>query len=170
MIKNLPAMQETQVWSQGQEDPLKEEMAAHSIILAWRIPWTEEPGRLLSMGSQRLGHDWATFTSLHIMCASGSLQKHVGLWDVSSSFLNQSWHRVKAYQELMERVRKCWKGYASACTNPPVGRLISSLSELWWMALYFLSFSFIPMIPLCCYRRLHLSLVSPMELEESDGD
>ena len=56
-VKNLPAMQETQVQSLGQEDPLGKEMAAHSSILAWRIPWTEEPGGLQSMGSQRVGRD-----------------------------------------------------------------------------------------------------------------
>ena len=52
-----PAMQETRVRSLGQEDPLEEEMATHSSILAWRIPWTEKPGRLQSMGSQKVGHD-----------------------------------------------------------------------------------------------------------------
>ena len=52
MVKNLPAMQETQVQSLSWEDPLEEEMAAHFSILAWRIPWTEEPGGLQSMGSQ----------------------------------------------------------------------------------------------------------------------
>ena len=59
-IKRLPAMQETQVQSLGWEDPLEKEMATHSSTLAWRIPWTEEPGRLQSTGSQRVGHDWAT--------------------------------------------------------------------------------------------------------------
>ena len=54
MVKNLPA---TQVQSLGQEDPLEKEVATHSSILAWRIPWTEEPGRLQSMGSLRVGHD-----------------------------------------------------------------------------------------------------------------
>ena len=57
MVKNLPAMQETQVQSLGQEDPLQKGMAAHSSILAWRIPWSEESVRLQSMGSQRVGHD-----------------------------------------------------------------------------------------------------------------
>ena len=52
MVKNLPAMQETWVRSLGQEDPLEKEMATHSSILAWRIPWTEEPDRLQSIGSQ----------------------------------------------------------------------------------------------------------------------
>ena len=56
-VKRLPAMWETQVQSLGREDPLEKEMAAHSSILAWKIPWTEEPGRLQSMGSQRVGHD-----------------------------------------------------------------------------------------------------------------
>ena len=57
MDKNLPAMQETWVRSQGQEDALEEERAIHSSVLAWRIPWTEEPGGLQSMGLQKVGHD-----------------------------------------------------------------------------------------------------------------
>ena len=61
-VKNLPAMQEIQVWSLGQEDPLLKGMANHSSILAWRIPWTKEPGGLQSMESQRVGYDWATNT------------------------------------------------------------------------------------------------------------
>ena len=56
-LKHLPAMWETWVRSLGREDPLEEEVATHSSILAWKIPWTEEPGRLPSMGSQRVGHD-----------------------------------------------------------------------------------------------------------------
>ena len=57
MVKRLPIMWETQVRSLGQEDPLEKEMATHSSTLAWKMPWTEEPGRLQSMGSQRVGHD-----------------------------------------------------------------------------------------------------------------
>ena len=56
-VKRLPTMQETRVQSLGQEDPLEKKMAPHSSILAWQIPWTEEPGRLQSMGSQRVTHD-----------------------------------------------------------------------------------------------------------------
>ena len=56
-VKNLPAMQETQVRSLGGEDPLEIGMTIHSSILAWKIPWTEEPAGLQSMGSQRVGHD-----------------------------------------------------------------------------------------------------------------
>ena len=57
MVKNLPAMQETWVGSLGQEDPLEKEMATHSSILAWRIPWAEESGGLQSVGLQRVRHD-----------------------------------------------------------------------------------------------------------------
>ena len=56
MVKHLPAVQETRVPSLGQEDPLEKEMATHSSILAWKIPWMEEPGGLQSMESQRVGH------------------------------------------------------------------------------------------------------------------
>ena len=57
MVKSLPAKHETLVQSLGREDPLEKEMATHSSILAWKIPWTEEPGGLQSMGSQRVGYD-----------------------------------------------------------------------------------------------------------------
>ena len=60
MVKRLPTMPETRVWTLSQEDLLEKEMATHSSILAWEISWTEEPGGLQSMGSQRVGHDWAT--------------------------------------------------------------------------------------------------------------
>ena len=62
MVKSLPAVQETRVQSLGQEDPLEKEMATHSSILAWEIPWMEEPGELQSMGSQRVEHDSMTNT------------------------------------------------------------------------------------------------------------
>ena len=63
-VKKLPAMQETWVQSLGQKDPLEKETANLSSILDWKIPWTEEPGQLQSMGSQRVGHDRATNTQL----------------------------------------------------------------------------------------------------------
>ena len=62
-VKHLPAMQKTWVQSLGREDPLEKEMATHSSILAWKIPWMEEPGRLLSVGLQRIRHDRATSLS-----------------------------------------------------------------------------------------------------------
>ena len=62
MVKSLPSIQETQVRSLGWEDPLDKEMATNSSILAWRIPWTEEPDRLQPMESQKVGHDCTTNT------------------------------------------------------------------------------------------------------------
>ena len=59
-VKHLPTMQETRVQSLGWEDLLEKEMATHSSSLTWKIPWTEEPGRLQSVGSQRVGHNWVT--------------------------------------------------------------------------------------------------------------
>ena len=69
-IKRLPAMQETRVRSLCWEDSLEEEMAIHSSILAWRIPWTEEPGGPQSTGSQRVGHDWETSHTHSTLCSS----------------------------------------------------------------------------------------------------
>ena len=78
MVKNLPAMQETRVWSLGWEDPLEKGMATQSSILAWRIPWAEEPDRLQSMGSQRIGHNWVN--SLHFTSLQERLKKENGRW------------------------------------------------------------------------------------------
>ena len=66
MLNHLPAMRETWVWSLGREDPWEKEMATHSSILAWEIPWMEEPGDLQPTGSQRVRHDWATSLSLSL--------------------------------------------------------------------------------------------------------
>ena len=66
LVKTLPAMRKTWVRSLGWEDPLDKGTTTHSSILAWRIPWTEEPGRLQSLGLQRVRHDWATFTFIQL--------------------------------------------------------------------------------------------------------
>ena len=68
MVKCLPTMRETQVRSLCWEDPLEKEMVTHSGILAWKIPWTDECGRLQSMGLQRVRHDWATSLCYIILC------------------------------------------------------------------------------------------------------
>ena len=65
IVENMPAMQVTQVLSLGQENPLEKEIATHSSILAWRIPWTEDLGGLQSMGSQKVRHNLATNTLKH---------------------------------------------------------------------------------------------------------
>ena len=84
-VKNLPAMWETWVQSLGQEDPLEKEMATHSSIPASRIPWTEEPGGLQSMGSQRVRHDWATNAHGHL---------------TSLNYLQKKWHSKKYLHEI----------------------------------------------------------------------
>ena len=91
MVKNLLVMQETWVRSLGGEDPLEKAMAPHSSILAWRKPWTEEPGRLQSMGSYRVGHDWVinTFTYIkmkELMCTDKGypLKEWVSEWKLLS--------------------------------------------------------------------------------------
>ena len=66
MVKHLSTMREIRVWALGWEDPLEKEMAIHSSTIAWKIPWTEEPGRLQSMRSQRVRHDWATSFSFSL--------------------------------------------------------------------------------------------------------
>ena len=108
MVKNLPAMQETWVRSLSQEDPLDKEMATHSSILAWRIPWTEEPGRLQSMGWQRVGHDWATNTHTHThkyYCITDAVDMNLGklrvilrdrdAWYAAVHGLTKSWTRLR---------------------------------------------------------------------------
>ena len=79
MVKKLPAMWETWVWSLGQEDPPEKGMATHSSILAWEIPWTEQPGGLPSTGSQRVRHDWATDTVTFTVTPYPSSPKQVSL-------------------------------------------------------------------------------------------
>ena len=85
-LKPLPAMWETWVQSLGQEDPLEKEMSTHFSILAWRIPWTEEPGGLQSMGSQRVRHDWATSLSLSLFTLTGTWGYNLDLSFVGTLF------------------------------------------------------------------------------------
>ena len=85
-VKHLPVMWKTQVWSLSREDPLEKEMATHSSILAWRIPWTEEPDGLQPMGSQRVGHNWATSLSLSL----GYVGLICSTWDLSLQSMD-SW-------------------------------------------------------------------------------
>ena len=79
-VKRLLTMQETRVWSLGREDPLEKEMATHSSTLAWKIPWTEEPCRLQSIGLQRVGHDWVTSLSLFTSCMPVQLLQGKQKW------------------------------------------------------------------------------------------
>ena len=99
-------MQVTRVWSLGWKDPLEKGMAAHSSILAWRIPWTEEPGGLQSRGSQRVGHDWVT--------AHTCVRKERALTKVSPS-------------SSMPALDPAW---AISITHPMVGTLLKPQREL----------------------------------------
>ena len=78
-VKHLSTMRETWVWPLGRKDPLEKEMVTHSSILAWRIPWTEKPGKLQSTGSQRFRHDWATSLSLSVAHTVNNLPP---LWEI----------------------------------------------------------------------------------------
>ena len=132
VVKNLPAMQETWVWSWGWEDPLKKGMVNHSSILAWRIPWTEEPGGWQSMELQRIGHNWATNTYVlsnryllisltHWVCGNkleGSLSSIPHVWESWKSPLSsplgadkegrgQKTHPPKSSSSLSMRTNTC---------------------------------------------------------------
>ena len=104
-------MGETRVQSLGWEDPLKKEMAIHSSTIAWKIPWTEEPGRLRSMGLQRVGHDWATSLSYWNQagpygppgCWSLSLFHFSCLQEIVSSFHYLPWAPKGRYEQLLIR-------------------------------------------------------------------
>ena len=113
IVKNLLGMCKTGVWSLDKKDPLEKGMAIHSSILAWRVPWTEEPGGLQSMGSQRIRHDWTTNTFFLLtvvfitpLCPQTShieLKLHLQMW----------WQ----------------KDWIKEFKNPPSARL---LPHIWW--------------------------------------
>ena len=90
MVENLPILQETWVQSLGLEDPLEKRVATHSSILAWRIPWTEEPGGLLHKGSQRVRHDWVTERQQqqHFVCVC--VLSHVWLYETPWTVAHQA--------------------------------------------------------------------------------
>ena len=89
MVKRLPAKQETWVWSPGLEAPLEKEMVTHSSTLAWKIPWIEEPGRLQSMGLQRVRHNWAT-SLVHSAYKLNEQGDNIQPWHTPFPILNQS--------------------------------------------------------------------------------
>ena len=112
MVKNPPAKQETRVGSLGQEDPLQEGMATHSSFLAWRIPWTEESGGLHPMGSQRVGHDWATNTSDGLVLSIERLHSQVLLgWTLCNLIFTASWQGRGNYPHFMGEEMEAKKSY-----------------------------------------------------------
>ena len=102
-LKRLPPMWETWVWSLGREDPLEKEMATHSSILAWRIPWAEELGRLQSTGSQRVGHDWVTslhFTSSEWVAISSEHIRKLGFRECKLLIRDEAWNTTSRGPQL----------------------------------------------------------------------
>ena len=121
MVKHLPTMWETLVQSLGQEDLLEKEMATHSSILAWKIPWMEKPGRLHSMGLQRVGHDWVTslslFTFMHwkskwqptpvLLPGETQGREPGGLPSLGSYRVRHDWSDLAAAAAYSQRVMLC---------------------------------------------------------------
>ena len=107
VVKNPSAIQETRFWSLGWEDPLEEKMATHSSILAWKIPWTDEPGRLQSMGPQRVGYNWGTLegngSPLQYSCLENP--RDGGAWWAAVHRVAQSQTRLK---QLSSSSRGTW--------------------------------------------------------------
>ena len=117
-VKNLPAMQETMVRSLGWEDPLEKDLAAHSRILAWRIPWTEEPGGLQSMGSQRVGHNWLTNNNYcsqssapWILCVQPTYSREFPSKQVSLNLCGQAVFYFKNYSIFLVTIPNLLKSF-----------------------------------------------------------
>ena len=125
-LKHLPPIRETWVRSLGQEDPLEKEMATHSNIRAWRILWMEEPSRLQSTGSQRVGHNWATSLSLSITMVG----KGGGEWSepFSGKRIFYNVHVVTNFMCHLHWIREC----ADICLNIISGRIYESVSGWDW--------------------------------------
>ena len=110
-VNNLSAMQETWVWSLGREDHLEKEMATHSSLLAWEIPWTKEPGGLQYMGSQRVGHDWVTNNNLTLACKVLLDPIPTSISSLPTPYPLASWTTILALAVL-------WRCYFSPAPGP----------------------------------------------------
>ena len=120
-VKNLSAKQETWVQSLGQEDSLEKGMAIHSSILAWRIPWTEEPGRLQSMGSQRVRYNRATITHSRILWLKNQVfYRTCGLPLTWPLHLILSSKHYAFHSSFRVFLRDQWLLLQSQCSSPPL--------------------------------------------------
>ena len=119
-VKRLSTMRETRVRSLDWEDPLEKEMAIHSRTIAWKIPWTEDPGRLQSMGSQRVGHDWVT--SLHFTSML-SRASHVAQWIKNlpaMQGIQETWVQSLDLEDPLEEEMATHSSYS--CLGNPMDR------------------------------------------------
>ena len=128
-VKCLPTMWETWVWSLGQQDPVEKEMATHTSTLAWKIPWTEEPCKLQSMGLQRVGHHWATSLKhsinlqqnthssqvhrehfpgfdTHMMGSKSNFRKFKKIEIIQTVFLWPQWYEIRNQQQEKSEIYK----------------------------------------------------------------
>ena len=133
MVKCLPAMQKTQIQSLGQEDPLEKEMAPHSSTLAWKILWTEEPGRLPSMESQRVGHDWVTSLYLYFTfngrtVAEAENSNTLGTWCKELTH----WKRPWCWEWLKARREGNGRGWDGWMASPTQWTWVWVNSGSWW--------------------------------------
>ena len=117
MVKRLPAMQKTWVRFLGWEDPLEKEMAIHCSTLAWKIPWTEEPDRPQSMGSQRVRHGWVT--SLHVILRIFLFLLLPTLLGGLREIKNKTvpWKKQRCQVLLWSKIALCWIGHKKKESN-----------------------------------------------------
>ena len=113
-VKCLPTMQKAGVQSLGREDPLEKEMATHSSSLAWKIPWTEEHGRVQSMGSQRVGHDWA-MSLTHSSILAGKSHEQKSLAGFSPPGHKRIGYDLATKQQHFFLKRECQKIFVCMC-------------------------------------------------------
>ena len=133
MVKHLPTMWETRVQSLGWEDLLEKEMATHSSTLAWKIPWMEEPGRLQSMGSQRVRHDFTfTFTLPYPWryLPKSKFQHMSSPWDISSHELELRWLFLLLNKRYLISKYKTWKEKTLRNKNTFLSQLSTNLTEI----------------------------------------
>ena len=132
VVMNLPAMQETRVWSLSQEDSLEKGMAIYSSIFAWRIPWRWEPGGLQSMGLQRVGHNWAinTDTLVDMLSVAFFLQSSI----TATEILLLTKSILFANQPLEKKFANSWLSYMTWCNL--LIFCFKILHLLLWNALY----------------------------------